>query len=145
MPATEYRNKTAVYIDTNVFLNPILYNLEDSEDARKADHFLKNIISNKILAYTSVLTWDEFAWILHKHLEKELAEQKGEDFLNFPNLTFLPVNMDIVRKAQDLKKKYPLKPRDAIHLASAVNHHITKVITFDDDFAGIDLISSERP
>jgi predicted nucleic acid-binding protein len=138
-------NSAPVYVDVNIFLNPILYDIHISEEAKNADIFLKSITSNELIAYTSVLTWDEFVWIIHKYLDKEQAEQKGEDFLNFPNLIFLPVNIDVIRKAQDLKKKYNLKPRDAIHLASAVINHITRVITFDDDFKGIEYINSERP
>ncbi len=48
--------KGTFYIDSNVFLYPVLYN--DLQESEKAREILSQIESNNIRAYTSTLTWD---------------------------------------------------------------------------------------
>ena len=49
--------KGTFYIDSNVFLYPVLYNdMKESETARE---ILAEIEGKNIQAYTSTLTWDE--------------------------------------------------------------------------------------
>jgi len=134
-----------VYIDANVFLNPILYDIKENLDAAKADLLLQKIIHKEIEAYTSFLTWDEFVWVIRKFLGVEIAKRKGKDFLLFPNLIFDNVTSDLVNRAQSLMESYNLKPRDAIHLASALQRQIVEIITFDDDFKGIPKIFYHPP
>lgn len=134
-----------VYIDVNVFLNPVLYNIDENPETARADLFLKKIINKEIEAYTSLLTWDEFVWIIRKNFGVEIAGEKGKDFLIFPNLIFDSITYDLINKAQNFIASYSLKPRDAIHLASAIQRKITEIITFDDDFKGIPIIFYHPP
>ena len=69
-----------VYIDTNIFLNPILYDINKDQEAKKSKIFLEEIITNKKLGFTSVLTWDEFVWIIRKTLGMHVAIEKGKKF-----------------------------------------------------------------
>ena len=41
---------------------------------------------------------------------------------------------DVVRRSQLIREKYNLKPRDSIHLSSAIGRGIKKIITDDRDF-----------
>lgn len=138
-------NKKRLYIDTNVFLNPILYKINENQEAEQADIFLQKIINNEVEAHTSLLTWDEFVWVIRKELGGSIANQKGKEFLIFPNLLFEVVTKDIINKAQDLVEKYSIKPRDAIHLATTLNCKINEIITFDDDFKEIKEITYITP
>lgn len=52
----------------------------------------------------------------------------------FPNLRILGVDEEIVKYAQNLIEKYNLKPRDAIHAASAIKNGAKEIITNDNDF-----------
>lgn len=133
------------YVDVNVFLNPILYKIDENEEAANSDLFLKKIISKEVEAYTSVLTWDEFVWVIRREMDYAIAKEKGRDFLVFPNLIFETVTYDIINNAQSLIETFSLKPRDAIHLATALNKKLTEIITLDDDFKGISIIQYRRP
>jgi predicted nucleic acid-binding protein len=53
-------NATSVYVDSNVFMTPLLYDAPRSEAAAAV---LKMIETKKISAYTSTLTWDEVVWV----------------------------------------------------------------------------------
>lgn len=134
-----------VYIDTNIFLNPILYDVNTNQDANKSKNFLEKIITNKIAGFTSVLTWDEFIWIIRKTLGIHIAIEKGKKFLIFPNLKLVKLSLTTINRAQDLISNYHIQPRDAIHAASALENKINKIISFDNDFDIIDEIEREEP
>ena len=127
--------KGTYYIDSNVFLYPVLYNeLEESETAKK---ILLQIENKDIQAYTSTLTWDEVSYVTERLLGKTDAIEIGKKFINFPFLRFIPVDDEIMRRSQAIREKYHLKPRDSIHLSSAIERNIPTIITDDKDFDGI--------
>ena len=134
-----------VYIDTNIFLNPILYDINKNQEAKKSKNFLEEIITEKKIGFTSVLTWDEFVWILRKTLGINIAIEKGKKFLIFPNLKIVKLSLTTINRAQDLITNYHIQPRDAIHAASALENKINKIISFDGDFDIINEIERNEP
>lgn len=86
------------------------------------------------MGVTSVLSWDEITFIVRKFLGKEIAEMEGKKFFNLPNFIFVDAKKDIIIKAQKLSEEYNLKPRDAIHAATALSHNIDEIISEDEDF-----------
>jgi len=89
--------KGTFYIDSNVFLYPILYNdLKESETARE---ILSEIEMKNIQAYTSTLTWDEVSYVVERILGKTDSIEVGKKFLNFPFLRFIPVDDEIIRRS----------------------------------------------
>ncbi|HME54385.1 MAG TPA: type II toxin-antitoxin system VapC family toxin [Candidatus Lokiarchaeia archaeon] len=133
MIAQDSSTSGLVYIDTYVFLNYILYDPQLIPQALVARQFLEQVKDRQVNACTSLLTWDELVWVVRKELTLEDARQQGLEFLDFPWLQFLNVTKDIVKKAQDLIEASSLKPRDAIHIASALIHGASEFITFDAD------------
>ncbi|HEC39746.1 hypothetical protein LCGC14_0320590 [marine sediment metagenome] len=134
-----------VYIDTNIFLNPILYDINANQEANKSKSFLEKIIANKIIGFTSVLTWDEFVWIIRKTLGIQIAIEKGRKFLIIPNLRIVKVTLITINRAQDLISNYRIQPRDAVHVACALENKIYKIISFDEDFDIIKEIERTQP
>lgn len=119
------------YLDSNVFLYPLLY---EDDKAKIAEGVLSDFLNKKFIAYTSVLTWDEFVYGLRREKGKEISEAEGEKFLKLPSLLFLDAKLSILIKAQELMIKYSLKPRDAIHAATAIVNGITEIVSDDSDF-----------
>nr|MDO8119616.1 type II toxin-antitoxin system VapC family toxin [Candidatus Sigynarchaeota archaeon] len=133
------------YVDANIFLNPMLYDINVVPEAVAAAQFLMEIKAGHLKAITSFLTWDEVTWIVRKNVDLPTARKKGREFLKFPNLKFLPVTASIINKAQLLLEQHPIKPRDAIHVASGLVHGVTAFVTLDDDFKGIPGITYLQP
>lgn len=133
------------YVDANVFLNPILYDATAVPEAAAGAMFLADVKAGHAKAVTSVLTWDEVTWIVRKNTDVVTARKKGQEFLAFPGLHFLPVTATIINKAQLLLEQHTIKPRDAIHLASSLSHGVREFITFDEDFKGIPGITYRHP
>ena len=127
--------KGTFYIDSNVFLYPVLYNgIKESETARE---ILSDIEGKNIQAYTSTLTWDEISYVVERIFGKTDSIEVGKRFLNFPFLRFIPVDDEIIRRSQVIREKYNLKPRDSIHLSCAIERNLSEIITDDADFDGI--------
>ena len=119
------------YLDSNVFLYPLLYG---GDKAKGAIEILRGFLDKEFIAYTSLLTWDEFVYVLRKEKGKDIAGEESKKFLNLPNLVFLDVKRDILFKAQELISEHNLRPRDAIHAASAILNGINEIISDDEDF-----------
>lgn len=119
------------YLDSNVFIYPLLY---EDKRAKFFENILLELVEGKFKGFTSVLTWDELVYILLRQKGKDIATSEGEKFLRFPNVSFVGANLSIVSDAQKLIKKYSLKPRDAIHVASALNLKVDEIVSDDSDF-----------
>jgi len=126
-----------LYIDSNVFIYPIIYNETAILESKNCKNFLLKIASGEIEAYTSLITWDEVTWIVGRILGVEASLDQGRKFLRFPNLKFLGVRRTTILKAQEIMEKYRLKPRDAIHAATAIESKITTIVSYDRDFDSI--------
>ena|SRR3989338_10282543 len=121
----------AFYIDANVF---IFGALDKQELGEKAGIFLQASIDKGIRIYTSALTFDEFSYKVLRNKPIEDAIKSITAFLSLPNLTFLSVSKVTIWLAFELIKKYHIDPRDAIHLACAVQNNIKTIISEDKDF-----------
>jgi len=124
---------TPLYVDSNVFLNAVLYDPAKNPTAKQAKAFLTQITTGKVTGITSVLTWDEFVWVARRELGRDEANEKGKEFLNFPNLTFKSLTLNIIQHAQEFLVKYNLRPRDALHIVTAIDNGLHEIVSFDGD------------
>jgi len=120
-----------IYLDANVFLNAALNREKEGEKARD---IIRKLQKGEIAAATSALSFDEVFWIVKKHRDFNKALKATKALLEIPNLIFLEVNDETLWSAYNLAEKYRLDPRDAIHLASALNHGIFTIVSEDEDF-----------
>src|SRR3989338_8044801 len=120
-----------IYLDANVFVYAAINNGELGERSR---NIIKKLLDNKVSAFTSVLTWDEVVWAIRKKVGVDISISEGEKLLKIDNLNWLQANEQIIFFSQKLMKIYHLKPRDAIHAASAIINKCESVISDDSDF-----------
>jgi predicted nucleic acid-binding protein len=122
------------YIDSNIFIYPIIADEHTEVKSSSAKKLLLRIATGELDAVTSYLTWDEFVWVLKKFMHKDIAASEGRKFLAFPNLRFVSIDGMTVKRAQDLIEKYSINPRDAIHAACALENGISEFVSDDPDF-----------
>ena len=121
------------YLDSNVFIYPVIYPAESEPKAKKAKEVLLSVEAGKTDAYTSTLTWDEVVWVVSKTMGRSEGINQGKKLLGFPNLKFISTDSSVVSHAQRLIEKYRISPRDAIHVASALERKIIEVISDDSE------------
>ncbi|MBS3080606.1 type II toxin-antitoxin system VapC family toxin [Candidatus Pacearchaeota archaeon] len=133
---------TKKYLDSNIFIYPILYEDETSENCKR---ILLDLLKGKFKGYTSILTWDEFVHTIKKHKGKEISISEGKKFLKFSNLTFIKTHLSTIYKAQKIFTENNVGPRDAIHAATALLNNIDEIITGDPDFDAVKEIKRISP
>lgn len=134
-----------LYIDSNVFLYPVIYDSEVIVEAKKSKDFLLKIAQGSVEACTATITWGEIAWVVRKVFGLEFSAEESKKLLAFPNLKLLGVKKTTVFKAQELMEKYSIKPRDAIHAAVALENDIAEVVSYDADFDKIEGFKRVEP
>ncbi len=120
-----------IYLDTNIFAYAIMNNDYKGIECRK---ILSKIARKQEKGFTSCITWDELVFIVQKYRGREISLKEGERMLKFPNLEFIKLDKLIINKAQEIMFNYNLKPRDAIHAASAIIYNIREIVSDDSDF-----------
>src|SRR5439155_22607898 len=108
-----------MYADAGLFLVPMLY--EDRvPGAASAARLLESVARGTWKVSTSTLTWDEVVYVVRRLLGVEDSIAKGAGLLVLPNLTWLRVDLAVLRRAADLYQSLQMRPRDAIHAAAAL-------------------------
>lgn len=122
------------YLDANVFAFASALTEESAAETVNSQKILTKVAKNKLSALTSVLTWDEVIWACRKNLSSVDALAKGNSILEFPNLKISEVTITVIKLAGEIAATYGLKPRDAIHAATAILNGEKEIITDDSDF-----------
>lgn len=109
-----------VYLDSNVFIYSVTHDPQRNEKAKDAIRILREVEEGETKGVTSLLTWDELVWVVWKLEGHEAGTRAAARFLRLQNLTLLTVGFATVLRAQELAERYQLKPRDAIHISTAL-------------------------
>ena len=120
-----------VYLDSNVFVYAVIHDPTRYTKARKAIDILQSVEEGETQAVTSFLAWDELVWVVWKLEGREAGTRAGSALLNLENLTLMPVSSSVMIRAQELIERYPLKPRDSIHVATALIAGDKEVVSDD--------------
>jgi len=129
------RQVKTIFLDTA----PIIYFIEAHDRFGPLSKQVVDWMStNRIRAFTSVLTLSE---VLPKPIEMgndKLAEKFKIYLKNGMNLTMLPITENIGERAGMLRGRYPhLKTVDAVQIAAAVDAASDAFLTNDRKLAGI--------
>ena len=127
------------YIDANIFIQGIL------REDNKFKEVISKVANEEFIGVTSVLSWDEIVFVVGKFLGRDIAKREGNKFFGLPNFEFIDAKKEIILKAQKLIEKYNIKPRDAIHSATAINLKINEIISEDSDFDKINELKRIDP
>jgi hypothetical protein len=128
------------YFDANIFILPQIYE-ESISEVKKAKEYLIKLANGVMEGCTSALTWDEVVYIIRKYAGREESRATGRKFLSFPNLKIVPVNLEILSKAQKMVESFNIAPRDAIHASCALKFCNGRIVSNDSDFDRVEAIS----
>ncbi len=133
-----------MYADAGLFILPVLH-VERLPRAAAAARFLESLARGARRVSTATLTWDEVVYVVRRFLGPEDSFSKGEELLAFPNLAWLRVDLPVLRRAADLYRSLPMRPRDAIHAGAALEAGETEILSEDRVFDQVPGLSRVWP
>jgi predicted nucleic acid-binding protein len=126
----QLRNWKVVALDTNVFVYQLL---DHPQYAPLTDVILRAVEAGRLRAVTTTITLAE---ILTK-AEQETNPQAAIDYeaylTLFPNLTLLPVDVQLAKTAARVRAQFRCKLPDALQIAAALVSQADAFITNDRD------------
>lgn len=123
------------YLDANVFIFASVYS-EDDVRVKNAQEILTRVVHGHEQCITSVLTVDEVVWAWMKQKkDREQAILQGLRLHALPNIKLVEITSMVSLKSLELMQRFHrLKPRDALHTATALLHGATTIVSDDPDF-----------
>lgn len=82
----------------------------------------------------SALVWDEVVWAATRIRGKEAANVMGQRVLDLPGLHMVNATRAHAKAAQKLLVDHKLRPRDALHVATALAEGCDGILSIDSDF-----------
>ena len=122
-----------VYLDSNVFIYAIAYDASRVKEASKAKEIIVDMGRGRRRYVSSLITWDEVVWVVWRLFGYEAAVKAGQAMLNLEGLEYIELSDAEVIKAQELVDKYGLKPRNALHAATAITSGETVIVSDDEE------------
>jgi len=128
------------FIDTNV----IIYALgKKSPFKKKAMKYMEKVATGEILACTDTEVLQE---LLHRFRDDRPRGIQAFNWMaNLVDIIY-PITEQVITLMRDLYKKYP-KPstRDLVHIAVMYMHNIETIVSYDQGFDSIPLITRIEP
>ena len=115
-------------LDTNIFI----YHFEDNPAyAAFTEGLFDRIESGRVRGITSVLTFHEILTGARKAGNEELVSLYRNLLGSFPNLHFVPFDVNVAYISSDLRARYGLRTPDAIQIATAIHQRADAFVTND--------------
>ena len=76
-------------------------------------------------------------YVLEKTIDRKSAIQFSDAFWSIAHLLFIPVDIDVMEKTREIVNDTGLRPRDAIHVASALRSGVKGIISEDSDLSNL--------
>lgn len=130
------------YVDANTLV--YAFGLADHPRREAARRALQQAAAEGAIL-TSVLTVDEFLWARWRESERDTATQDTQFLLDSPVLRFVPVDLDHLREANRIVAGTGLRPRDAIHVAVAIEQGCARILSDDPDFDPVGALERVSP
>lgn len=118
------------YLDASLFIAAAL---DPGPTGDRCRALLRRVRTGELAAATSALTWDEIAYVVGRRRGREVGLDAGRRLLAITHLRLVPVDAEVLRGADREARAHGLRPRDALHVASAQKAAATAIVSEDRD------------
>lgn len=137
------KNQPAYFLDSATLIHAI-------DKSAKYHHECLNIIiraaKGEINAATNLETLEEALFILSKLTSTSTALRAIHDYIRMAKIRKYEMNLAIFEKALEIIEVTPIKrPKDAINIATMLEHNIPKIISEDQEYDKVNLIQRVHP
>ena len=131
------------FLDSTTLIHAIDKNAEHQKECL---NIINKAAKGKINAATSLETLEETLFILSKLTSTSTALRVTHDYLKITKIKKYEMNLTIFENALEIMEITPLKrPKDAINVATMLEHHIPKIISEDKEYDKLNLIQRVHP
>jgi len=122
-----------IYWDSDAFLGWLQ---EEAGKVQLCAGTLKRADQGEVVIFTSALTIAEVLWMRGAPM---IPQEKADILRKFFRRSYFRVRnvtRSISEEAQDLVWNHSIRPKDAIHVATALDAHVAALETFDEQLIG---------
>lgn len=131
------------FLDSTTLIRAIDKNAEHQKECL---NIINKAAKGTINAATSLETLEETLFILSKLTSTSTALRATHDYLKMTQIKKYEMNLTIFEHSLEIMEITPLKrPKDAINVATMLEHHIPKIISEDKEYDKVNLIQRVHP
>jgi predicted nucleic acid-binding protein len=135
--------KPTYFLDSTTLIHAID---KESEYQKECLNIIDKASRGSINAATSLETLEETLFILSKLTSPQIAIRVTRDYLKLRKIKKYEMRQTTFEHAIEIMDITPLKrPKDAINIATMLEHNITKIVSEDEDYDKIDLVERVHP
>lgn len=135
--------KPTYFLDSTTLIHAID---KESEYQKECLNIIDKAARGLINAATSLETLEEVLFILSKLTSPQIAIRVTRDYLKLRKIKNYEMKQTTFEHAIDIMEITPLKrPKDAINIATMLEHNIAKIVSEDEDYDKIDLVERVHP
>ena len=143
MASTLNPTKPTYFLDSTTLIHAIDKNAEYHDECLNV---ITKAAKGQINTATSLETLEETLFILIKLTTATTALRATRDFLKLTKIKKLEMNQTILEQALEIIETTPLKrPKDAINVATMLEHNIQTIISEDKEYDKAGLINRIHP
>jgi predicted nucleic acid-binding protein len=131
------------FLDSSTLIHAVDSSAEYHEECL---NIITKAAKGQISTATSLETLEETLFILSKLTTTSTALSVTRDFLRMTNIKKYEMNRTILEQALEIIETTPLRqPKDAINVATMLEHDIQTIISEDKEFDNVTLIRRMHP
>ena len=135
--------KPTYFLDSTTLIHAID---KESEYQKECLSIIDKAAGGSINAATSLETLEETLFILSKLTSPQIAIRVTRDYLKLRKIKKYEMRQTTFEHAIEIMEITPLKrPKDAINIATMLEHNIAKIVSEDEDYDKIDLVERVHP
>ncbi|MEM2982403.1 MAG: type II toxin-antitoxin system VapC family toxin [Candidatus Bathyarchaeia archaeon] len=137
------KNELAYFLDSTTLIHAIDKN---AEYHRECIDIIIKASKGEISAATSLETLEEILFILSKLTSLQTAIRAVNDYLKMTRIKKYEMALNTFINALEIMEITQLKrPKDAINIATMLEHNISKIISEDEEYDRVGLIKRVHP
>jgi len=136
-------SETTYFLDSTTLIHAVD---EGAEYHRECLNVVSKAARGEMKAATSLETLEETLFILSKLTSPSTAVRVTHDYLRMTRIEKYEMNLTIFEHALEIMEITPLKrPKDAINVATMLEHGIPKIVSEDEEYDEAGLIQRVHP
>lgn len=134
--------KPVYFIDSTTFISAVD---KDSESHRHCLELLDMVAKRQLEAATSLEALEEALFILSRLIPRVDALRAVRNLMLLPGLSRYTMEYSTLMQAMEIMEINPLRPKDAINVATMLENDIGLIISEDKDYDGTGLVQRIHP